>query len=64
MNTNITTCPVCGNEEMKKGKLHGVATLHSLDSKVGIGGSELIFTFCGKCGEVVGIKVENPDNIK
>lgn len=64
MNTNMNCCPVCGSEETKKGKLHGVATLHSLDSRVGVGGSELIFTFCAKCGEVLRIKVDKPDSIK
>lgn len=64
MNTNVNCCPACGSEEKKKGKLHGVATLHSMDSRVGVGGSELIFTFCAKCGEVLGIQVEKPENIK
>ncbi|MGL5255362.1 MAG: hypothetical protein ACRC9L_10305 [Brevinema sp.] len=61
---NKKICPVCGNEETRQGKLHGVATLHSLDSRVGIGGAELIFTFCAKCGEVLSIKVDNPKKIK
>ena len=43
MNTNMNSCPVCGSEETKKGKLHGVATLHSLDSRVGVGAPEHIF---------------------
>lgn len=64
MNMNNEKCPVCGCTQVKKGKLLGVATLHSLDSRVGVGGSELIFTFCGECGEVMGIKVANPDKIK
>jgi thymidine kinase len=57
-------CPVCGNEETKQGKLHGVAALHALDARVGVGGSELIFTFCSQCGEVLSVKVDNPDAIK
>ena len=61
---NKKICPVCGNEETKQGKLHGVATLHSLDARVGVGGSDLIFTFCCKCGEVLSIKVDKPEIIK
>lgn len=64
MNLNNEKCPVCGCTQNKKGKLLGVATLHSLDSRVGVGGSELIFTFCAKCGEVTGIQVAEPDKIK
>lgn len=63
MNTNVKTCPICGCEQMKKGKLHGTATLHSLNSRVGAGGSDLIFTFCAECGEVLGIKAANPEKI-
>lgn len=57
-------CPVCGGSQTKQGKLHGTASLQSLDSRTGLGGSELIFTFCKDCGEVLGIKVKSPDSIK
>lgn len=56
-------CTVCGNEIFKKGKLTGIAALQSLKSRSGINGSELIFTFCSKCGEVLSIKVEKPEKI-
>lgn len=56
-------CPVCGNEKVKKGKMHGVASLQSLDSRVGIGGSEMILSFCAECGEVLGMKVANPEKV-
>lgn len=59
----IQKCTVCGSEEIKKGKITGIAALQSLKSRSGLGGSELIFTFCSECGEVLGIKVANPEKI-
>ncbi len=59
----IKKCTVCGNERIKKGKLHGVACLQALNSRVGVGGSELIVSFCSECGEVLGIKVANPEKV-
>lgn len=59
----IKKCTVCGNERIKKGKLHGVASLLALNSRVGVGGSELIVSFCSECGEVLGIKVANPEKV-
>lgn len=56
-------CTVCGSEEMKTGKLMGIASLQSLSSRSGLGGSELNLTFCAKCGEVRSIKVVEPDKI-
>lgn len=65
-NTNNGTrnCPVCGSEKTKQGKLQGISTLQSMKARSGLGGSELIFTFCAECGEVLGIKVADPDSIK
>lgn len=57
-------CPVCGSTQTKQGKLHGTASLQSLGARTGLGGSELIFTFCKDCGEVLGIKVKSPDSVK
>ena len=59
----IKKCTVCGNEKIKKGKLHGVASLQALNSRAGIGGSELIVSFCSECGEVLDIKVANPERV-
>lgn len=59
----IRKCEVCGGEEFKKGKLHGISSLQPLKSRTSIGGSELIFTFCSECGAVAGIKVADPDRI-
>ena len=53
------SCPVCSSERSKFGKLPG---FQSIDS--GLGSSELIFTFCADCGEVISISVADPDNIK
>lgn len=57
-------CNKCGSIEKKQGKISGIASLHSLDSKTGLGGSELIVEFCNDCGEVTSIKVKNPSAIK
>lgn len=59
----IKKCTVCGNEKIKKGKLHGVASLQPLNSRIRIGGSELIVSFCSECGEVLGINVANPEKV-
>lgn len=59
----IKKCTVCGNEKIKKGKLHGVASLQALNSRVGVSGSELIVSFCSACGEVLSIKVANPEKV-
>ena len=59
----IKKCTVYGNEKIKKGKLHGVASLQPLNSRIGIGGSELIVSFCSECGEVLGINVANPEKV-
>ena len=59
----IKKCPVCGNDKVKKGKLHGVASLQALNSRVGVGGSELIVSFCSECGEVLGNKVAKPQKV-
>lgn len=62
--TNLHVCAACGSETMKTGKLHGVATVHGLNSRVGIGGSELLITFCANCGEVLRMKVAQPEKIE
>lgn len=61
---NGKICPECGSNDRKQGKLFGYAALHPLDSRVGIGGSDLIFTYCARCGEVLNIKVNNPEKIQ
>lgn len=57
-------CSKCGGETMKVGKITGIASVQSLNSKTGLGGSELLITFCADCGEVMGMKVKDPDKIK
>ena len=64
METNKKRCPVCGGEEFRQGKLHGVASLQGLEARSNLGGSRLIFTFCADCGEVTGIRVEHPEQVK
>lgn len=57
-------CSKCGNGNFKTGKLFGIASVHSLDSKVGLGGSELLINFCDSCGKVESLIVKNPEEIK
>ena len=57
-------CDKCGKDNRKIGKLAGIAAIQSLSSKTGIGGSDLILTFCGECGNVIEMKVESPNKIK
>jgi len=61
---NNNACSKCGSIERKQGKISGIASLQSLDSRTGLGGSELIVEFCKDCGEVTSIKVKNPSAIK
>lgn len=57
-------CDKCGESTIKRGKLTGVAAIQSLDSKTGLGESEVLIDFCSKCGKVIEMTVENPDKIK
>lgn len=53
-------CKSCGGTDFTKGKLDGYAKLKATNSIFGIKSSNLVFTFCKKCGEVLSIKVESP----
>lgn len=57
-------CEKCGSNQCKEGKIGGIAAVQPIHSKTGLGGSELIITFCKECGEVSGLNVKNPDAIK
>lgn len=57
-------CNKCGEENSKSGKITGIAAVQSLDSRTGLGGSDLLITFCSKCGNVIEMKVANPEKIK
>lgn len=61
---NNKACSNCGSTQSKQGKISGIASLQSLDSKIGLGGSEIIVEFCSNCGEVISMKVKNPSAIK
>lgn len=60
----IQKCPVCGNEKIKKGKIHGFASVLPLNSRNGAFGSALIVSFCSECGEVLSSKVDHPEKVK
>lgn len=57
-------CEKCGSDCFKEGKIAGISAVKSLDAKTGLGGSELIVTFCKECGTVSRLTVKNPDAIK
>lgn len=57
-------CKKCGSNQCKEGKIGGIAAVQSIHSKTGLGGSELIITFCKECGKVSELTVKNPDAIK
>lgn len=63
MSTKIKICPVCNSQSIKAGRLTGEATLKSLDYIKETDGSELLVTFCADCGEVLGIRVVEPQKI-
>lgn len=62
----IKKCTMCGSEKIKKGKTIGGA--QSLNCRAGVGsgvfGSDLIISFCSECGEVLDMKVANPEKVK
>ena len=60
----IMKCTMCGSEKIKKGKIHGMAAVLSLNSRTGMFGSALIVSFCAECGEVLDIKVANPEKVR
>lgn len=62
MNNNLV-CDKCGNDNVKVGKISGIAALKSMNAKTGIGGSEIKVYFCSECGKVIEMVVDNPDAI-
>ncbi len=54
-------CPACGGTEARTGKLSGVAAVLPLEARTGLGGSELLVTFCAQCGEVWSLRVKDPE---
>jgi hypothetical protein len=61
METTNKKCSVCGGISFAQGSDY--INLRPLDKKFAIG-SEKIYTFCLSCGEVLSIKIKNPDKIK
>lgn len=54
------TCPVCGHDVMKSGRLNPPAYIVEMDSIVNLKRSEVHVTFCAKCGEIISMKVAEP----
>ena len=61
--TETTVCPICGSAELGEGKLTGIAALQPLNARSGLFGSEVLMQFCRNCGEVLHIKVKNPEKV-
>ncbi|MEK3762556.1 MULTISPECIES: hypothetical protein [unclassified Paenibacillus] len=56
-----TTCKACGGTTFAKGEVNAVDARLMPIGKTFSFGSPVIYTFCKKCGEVVSIRVKNPD---
>lgn len=63
MANRIKECPECGCREIKQGKQVGEARMFPLNTKVYLGGSDIIADICSKCGYIISMKVKNPDKL-
>ncbi|KLU57670.1 hypothetical protein MHI48_28525 [Paenibacillus sp. FSL H7-0942] len=60
MNTSEKKCTDCGGTSFVQAS--DFINLRPLDKKMALG-SERVFTVCLDCGEVVSIKVKNPEKL-
>jgi uncharacterized Zn finger protein len=60
MNNTEMTCKSCGGNSFVQAM--DFIKLRPLDKKMSFG-SERVYTVCLVCGEVVSIKVKNPENL-
>ena len=61
MTNSVMECKNCGGNSFVQAM--DFVNLRPMDKKLSIG-SERIFTVCLDCGEVVSIKVKNPEKLK
>lgn len=61
MSIHETSCNNCGGDSFVQAM--DFINLRPMNKKISIG-SERIYTVCLDCGEVVSIKVKNPENLK
>lgn len=61
MSTSVKKCTDCGSTSFVQAS--DFINLRPLDKKLSIG-SERVYTVCLDCGEVVSIKVKNPEKLK
>ena len=54
------SCPVCGHDVIKTGRLNPPAYIVEMNSIVNLKRSEVHVTFCAKCGEIISMKVAEP----
>lgn len=61
----FTKCPVCESNQIIKGIQKGIyARIYPLNSKIYVGGSDIISDICKSCGSIFNTKVENLDKFK
>lgn len=56
--SNEINCPKCNGDKFAEGS--DFVNMRPLHKKMSIGSSK-IYTFCLDCGEVISIRVENPE---
>lgn len=56
-------CPMCQSHEISYGKLSGDVRLVPLGKTI-FSGSPIIASVCTKCGYIIAMKVQNPDNFR
>jgi predicted RNA-binding Zn-ribbon protein involved in translation (DUF1610 family) len=62
---NKTNCPVCGAAEIKQGKQKGIyARMYPINSKLNIGGSDIIADICTNCGNIISMRVARPEKFR
>jgi len=60
---NIIKCPICGCENIGQGKLSGYTNMNIINNHFSIG-SEVVAEICTKCGQILSLRINNPDKFK
>lgn len=59
----LKKCPECGSTDIKQGKQTSYAKMYPINTKIYIGGSDIIADICSNCGCIISMKVKNPEKI-
>lgn len=59
--SNAQNCPKCNCDEFTEGS--DFMPIKPLDKKLSMG-SNKIYTFCLNCGEIISIRIENPEKFR